>query len=196
MLSKRVFDICVALTGLAATFPMLFILGVLVKMSSPGEIIYRARRVGKSQRPFVLYKLRTMIREADTCGPLITAGDDERITPIGRLLRRTKLDELPSLWNVLKGDMSLVGPRPENERCTALYTQEQRTVFNIRPGITSFASIKYRKEEELLAGANDLEAIYYDIIQDKLRLDLDYLKTRNFWLDIKILVLTFVVLFK
>jgi lipopolysaccharide/colanic/teichoic acid biosynthesis glycosyltransferase len=192
--SKRVFDICAASLGLAVTFPLLCIIGVLVKMSSPGEIIYRGRRVGKYGRPFLLYKFRTMIRGADSCGPLITAGDDARITPIGRLLRRTKLDELPSLWNVIKGDMSLVGPRPENERSTVLYTQEQRTILTIRPGITSFASIKYRKEEELLAGAKDLEAIYYDIMQDKLRLELDYLKTRSLWLDLKILARTFVAL--
>jgi lipopolysaccharide/colanic/teichoic acid biosynthesis glycosyltransferase len=180
---KRAFDVCLASLGLVLTFPLLLTIVILVKISSPGEIIYKGRRVGKFGRPFWLYKFRTMVKGADSCGPLITAADDARITPIGRLLRRTKLDELPSLWNVVKGDMSLVGPRPENERSASLYTREQQAILILRPGITSFASIKYRKEEELLAGANDLHAIYHDIMQDKLRLELDYLKTRNLWLD-------------
>jgi lipopolysaccharide/colanic/teichoic acid biosynthesis glycosyltransferase len=135
-------------------------------------------------------KFRTMVPNADRAGPLVTAGDDSRITPIGRSLRRTKLDELPTLWNVLKGDMSIVGPRPENPQSAALYTAEQQRVLTVRPGITSLATLKYRHEERLLAGAVDLEATYFYLMQDKLKLELEYVERQSFCLDLQIICRT------
>src|SRR5262249_54254296 len=150
---KRVFDFCVAAIGLVALLPIMAVLAIAVKLTSPGEVVYRARRMGRFGQPFCMYKFRTMVTGADRIGPLVTAGDDPRITLLGRYLRHSKLDELPSLWNVLRGDMSLVGPRPENEVSVAQYTEAQRCVLKVRPGLTSLATLKYRNEEKLLARA-------------------------------------------
>src|SRR5438552_2122313 len=146
MILKHTFDVAVALIALVLLAPVFMLLGLLVKLGSQGPILYRATRVGWHARPFVLYKFRTMVDGADQLGAGITAQGDMRVTPIGRWLRRTKLDELPQLLNVLKGDMSLVGPRPEDPRYVALYTPEQRRVLSVRPGMTSLASIRYRHE--------------------------------------------------
>lgn len=132
-----------------------------------------------------------MVTGADHVGPLITASDDPRVTRIGRFIRRTKLDELPTLWNVLKGDMSLVGPRPENPKSAALYNEKQQQIWRVRPGITSLATIKYRNEEALLASAENLDEKYFEIMQDKLRLELEYVQYRSLWLDASIILRTF-----
>jgi len=138
----------------------------------------------------MLFKFRTMVQDASKIGPAVTAGDDPRVTRLGRFLRKTKLDELPSLWNVIRGDMSLVGPRPENEKSFALYTPPQRAVVKVRPGITSLATLRYRNEEELLAGAADLEAAYHELMQEKLRIELEYLKRQTLWSDFEVLLYT------
>ncbi len=184
---KRAFDLIAAGLGLILLAPGLALLALLIRLASPGAILYASQRVGRGGRLFKMIKFRTMVEGADRAGPLITAGDDPRITAVGRVLRRTKLDELPTLWNVLVGDMSLVGPRPENPRSAALYSPEQRRIWSVRPGLASPATLKYRHEEELLAGSADVEAAYFQVMQDKLALEMEYLERQSFWLDLRIL---------
>jgi len=186
----RALDILVAVTGLVLFAPVMIVVAVLVRVQSRGPAIYAAARIGRGGRAFRMFKFRSMVVDADRHGPLVTAGGDPRITPLGRYLRRTKLDELPSLWNVLVGDMSVVGPRPENPRCAALYNDAQRRVLSVRPGLTSPATMKYRNEETLLAGVPDLDAAYADIMQDKLRIEIDYLDRRTVLTDVAVLLQT------
>jgi lipopolysaccharide/colanic/teichoic acid biosynthesis glycosyltransferase len=188
---KRSFDFLFALLGLVVLFPVFCFVGLIIHFTSPGPIFYASPRVGLNGKLFKMFKFRSMVTGADREGPLITSSDDCRVTRIGRFLRHTKLDELPTLLNVLKGDMSLVGPRPENPKSAALYNEEQRRIWRVRPGITSLATIKYRNEETLLAGAQDLEAKYFEIMQDKLRLELEYIRYQSLWLDIRIILRTF-----
>lgn len=138
----------------------------------------------------MMIKFRSMVVDADKMGALVTAGNDPRITPVGRYLRKYKWDELPTLWNVLKGDMSFVGPRPENPKSVELYNQEQKRVLEVKPGITSLATIKYRYEEEILAEADDLEEAYFQIMQDKLNIELEYLQRYSLLTDLKIIFMT------
>jgi lipopolysaccharide/colanic/teichoic acid biosynthesis glycosyltransferase len=193
---KRISDLAISIVALVVSLPLMAVIAFAVKLSSAGEVIYRGQRIGRYGKPFQLYKFRTMVTGADRLGPLVTSSCDPRITRVGHLLRRTKLDELPSLWNVIKGDMSLVGPRPENPRSVMLYDEKQRAVLALRPGITSLATVKYRNEEQLLAGSQDLDAAYYHIMLDKLAMELDYLNQHNLWLDMKILSLTIAALFR
>ena len=187
---KRSFDLLFALLGLLLLWPVMLLVGLIIKFTDPGPIIYPATRVGKGGINFKMVKFRTMVQNADKVGPLVTAGNDPRITPIGRFLRKSKLDELPSLWNVLKGDMSFVGPRPENPKDASLYNDEQKQVLSVQPGITSLATIKYRHEEEILANATDLDQAYFQIMQDKLSIELDYIRNRSLNQDIKIIFQT------
>ncbi len=193
---KRIFDIVVSTAALILLSPLLFIVAILIKLTSPGPIFYRATRVGKDSTQFTLIKFRSMVINADRLGPGITGASDGRITSIGRLLRRAKIDELPQLINVLKGDMSIVGPRPEDPRYVALYTDEQRHVLNVRPGITSPASVTYRHEEQLLVG-EDWEQIYItEVMPAKLQLDLAYARHSGLWQDLKIILRTLTALFR
>jgi lipopolysaccharide/colanic/teichoic acid biosynthesis glycosyltransferase len=187
---KRALDVVLAALALAAAAPLIAAAAVAVRLSSPGPVLYASPRVGRDGRTFGMLKLRTMVAGADRRGPLVTAAGDARVTPVGRVLRRTKIDELPSLWNVVRGDMSLVGPRPENPGSAALYSAEQRRLFGVRPGITSPATIAYRHEERLLAGGGDVETRYLEIMQRKLALELDYVARRSLWLDLRILART------
>jgi lipopolysaccharide/colanic/teichoic acid biosynthesis glycosyltransferase len=187
---KRALDVVLAALALAAAAPLIAAAAVAVRLSSPGPVLYVSPRVGRDGRTFGMLKLRTMVAGADRRGPLVTAAGDARVTPVGRVLRRTKIDELPSLWNVVRGDMSLVGPRPENPGSAALYSAEQRRLFGVRPGITSPATIAYRHEERLLAGGGDVETRYLEIMQRKLALELDYVARRSLWLDLRILART------
>ncbi|MFZ1405869.1 MAG: sugar transferase [Anaerolineae bacterium] len=165
-------SVVAAAVGLMLLSPLFCWIALWIKLTSPGPVFYRAVRVGQDGRPFRLYKFRSMIVGTDRQGPGITATGDPRITRVGRFLRRAKLDELPQLINVLLGDMSLVGPRPEDPRYVAFYTPEQRRVLSVRPGITSPASLAYRHEEQLLAG-EDWETHYRTrVLPDKLALDL------------------------
>jgi FlaA1/EpsC-like NDP-sugar epimerase/lipopolysaccharide/colanic/teichoic acid biosynthesis glycosyltransferase len=195
LLLKRHFDITMAAIGLVLSLPFLIVIGVAIKLYDGGPIFYRANRVGRGGRLFHLWKFRTMVVNADREGPAITAKNDPRITPIGRWLRRTKLDELPQLLNVLMGDMSIVGPRPEHPRYVALYTPEQRQVLNVRPGITSAASLTYRQEEHILSSP-DWERIYRaEILPAKLGIDLAYLSQRSFLSDIELILRTILAIY-
>jgi lipopolysaccharide/colanic/teichoic acid biosynthesis glycosyltransferase len=188
--ARRIVDVVGATAGLVALAPLLLILWLAVRLDSPGAVLHRATRIGLDGRPFTLYKFRSMDAGAALHGPAITADQDARVTRIGRTLRRAKLDELPQLVNVLRGDMSLVGPRPEDPRYVALYSPEQREVLKARPGITSPASLKYRGEEQLLTGG-DWEDLYVRrILPAKLAIDLEYLRRRTVMTDLGVILAT------
>ena len=186
--AKRGLDVAAAAAGLAVLGPAMLGIGAAVRLTSPGPALFRQERVGKDGCPFRILKFRTMTADAPGHGPAITRGGDARVTPLGRVLRRTKLDELPQLVNVLLGDMSLVGPRPEVPRYVEKYTPEQRRVLSIRPGITDWASIAYASEEEVLARYPDLERAYVEeVMPRKLELNLQYLARRSLRTDLEIL---------
>jgi lipopolysaccharide/colanic/teichoic acid biosynthesis glycosyltransferase len=188
---KRVFDF--TLSGLALFFagPVLGLVAILIKLDSAGPVFFKQERMGQGFRPFFIYKLRTMIHQADTQGPFITAGKDSRVTRVGAFLRRTKIDELPQLINVLKGEMSLVGPRPEVPKYTEMFRQDYEEILCIRPGITDLASLKYRHEAELLGqSANPEEQYLTQILPDKIRLAKEYLRTSSFSVDMRVITKT------
>ncbi|GAB4279673.1 MAG: sugar transferase [Candidatus Promineifilaceae bacterium] len=187
---RRFFDFGVALVGLILLSPAFFVIAVLVKVDSTGPVFYKANRVGENGRLFKLYKFRSMAVDAEKQGPGITVSGDERVTRVGRFLRRTKLDELPQLVNVLKGEMSLVGPRPEDPRYVNFYTEEQRHILQFRPGITSAASLQFRREEEMLAGENWQDVYLNSIMPEKINIDLAYLRQRTLFSDIKLILST------
>lgn len=194
---KRLFDITFATLGLVVFSPALLFIALVIKLTSQGPILYRATRVGRYGEPFKLFKFRSMVVNADQIGPAVTGANDPRVTPIGRLLRRTKLDELPQLLNVLKGDMSFVGPRPEAPKYVAYYTEEQRDVLSVRPGITSVASIAYRHEEAMLSDENHEETYIQTIMPSKLAIDLDYVRNSPSLAKDSVLILrTLLALFK
>jgi lipopolysaccharide/colanic/teichoic acid biosynthesis glycosyltransferase len=190
---QRVFDLVVASMGLVILSPLLMVVAVLVVVDSPGSVFFRGQRVGKDGRLFHILKFRTMVDNAAQLGPGITTGGDARITRVGRWLRRTKIDELPQLWNVVRGEMSLIGPRPEDPRYVALYTEDQRHILSVRPGITSPASIQFRHEEALLP-AGDMETYIKFLMPTKIKADLEYLDRRTFWSDLAVLLDTFLKL--
>ncbi|MCB1257521.1 MAG: sugar transferase [Microthrixaceae bacterium] len=187
-MQRRIFDVLVSGALLVLTWPVFVVCAIAVRFSGPGPILHRAIRIGQHGRPFTLYKFRTMIPGAAGAGPKITAGTDARVTSVGRLLRRSKLDELPQLWNVMAGQMSIVGPRPEDPRYVEEYTPEQRRVLDAKPGVTGPASVEYRDEESLLAAADDLDAAYAQIMADKLDIDIAYLDQRTIWSDVRLIV--------
>jgi lipopolysaccharide/colanic/teichoic acid biosynthesis glycosyltransferase len=189
-MTQRAFDVAASAVGLILLSPLLLLIAAAVRLTSRGPILYRAARIGQHARPFKLYKFRTMVANADRLGPGLTLAGDARITKVGRALRRTKLDELPQLWNVLKGDMSLVGPRPEDPRYVAHYTPAQRAILNVRPGITGPASLAYRDENALLAGPAWEDEYVGRIMPAKIVLELDYLAKRTLWRDIAIILRT------
>jgi lipopolysaccharide/colanic/teichoic acid biosynthesis glycosyltransferase len=188
----RIIDVIASGLGLLILSPLFLVLALLVKLTSHGPAFYRAARIGKGGHAFRLYKFRTMISGGDGTGPGITAADDTRITRIGRFLRKTKLDELPQLINVLGGEMSLVGPRPEDPRYVALYTPTQRQVLVVRPGITSAASLAFRDEATLLQGSDWHRAYVERILPQKLAIDLAYLQQRTIWSDLLLIFRTII----
>jgi len=187
---KRLFDFVAALIGLIVLSPLFLITSLLIKLISPGPVFHRGERAGLNGKSFRLYKFRTMILNAATLGPGITARNDPRVTAVGRFLRSTKVDELPQLINVLKGDMSLVGPRPEDPRYVAEYTAEQRRVLTVRPGITSPASLVYRDEEKLLSDSDWEKEYRAKILPTKLAIDLAYISNRTILSDLFVIVRT------
>ncbi|OAO79479.1 sugar transferase [Anoxybacillus flavithermus] len=188
---KITFDFVVSIVAILVLIPIFLIISFLIKIDSKGPIIFKQVRVGKNGKEFKIYKFRTMVTDAERLGKQITVGHDPRITRVGHFLRKFKLDELPQLFNVLKGDMSFVGPRPEVPRYTQLYNEEQKKVLTVRPGITDYASIKYRNENEILAKSEDPEKTYIEVIMpDKLKLNLKYIEEQSLWLDIKIIFMT------
>ena len=187
-LLRRLLDIIIALAGLLLLSPILIWLSLWVKLTSKGPVFYRARRVGRQGGEFRLLKFRTMVAEADKIGPGLTLDQDSRITPTGQRLRSHRLDELPQLWNVLVGDMGLVGPRPEDPRYVAHYTDEQREILKSRPGVTGPAQIAFRNEPERLRTASDPEGTYLrEIMPAKLAIDLEYLRRRTVWTDLSMI---------
>ena len=184
-----------ALVGLIFLSPIFLIAGLVIKLTSSGPIFHRGKRVGLNGKLFTLYKFRTMIASAATMGPGITAKDDPRITWVGRLLRQTKIDELPQLINVLKGDMGLVGPRPEDPRYVAQYTPDQKQILIVRPGITSAASLAFRKEEQMLTGPNWERMYCTEVLPNKLAMDLAYLSQRTLLSDILLIIRTILSIF-
>jgi lipopolysaccharide/colanic/teichoic acid biosynthesis glycosyltransferase len=192
----RIIDFVASLIGLLLLGPFLAIIAIIIKLDSSGPVFYRAWRIGQGGQLFRLYKFRTMVAEADQRGPGITTAGDSRVTRVGSVLRKLKIDELPQLLNVLRGEMSLVGPRPEDPHYVALYTPAQRRVLAVRPGITSPASIRYRHEQKLLSGP-DWERVYIEqVMPHKLQIELDYLACRTWWSDLKIIFQTVLALFR
>ena len=194
---KRLFDILLSGIGLLIISPLFLIVAIWIKLDSPGPIFYRQVRVGRYNKDFRIFKFRSMHIGSDK-GSLVTIGGrDPRITRSGYFIRKFKIDELPQLINVLVGDMSLVGPRPEVRHYVNYWTEEQMHVLDVRPGITDPASIKFRNENELLAQAEDPEKYYIEVImQEKIKLYLDYVKKNSLWYDIKLIFQTFWVIIK
>jgi len=191
-MTKRVFDAFCAGGGLVFLSPLLLWIARRIKREDGGPIFYRGVRVGLHGKPFRIFKFRTMVVGAEKLGASSTADEDSRITRVGKFIRRYKVDEVPQLINVLKGDMSLVGPRPEVKKFTDQYTDEERAILTVRPGITDWASIWNSDEGAVLAGAEDPDEAYARLIRPtKLRLQLKYVRERSFWVDLKIIFLTF-----
>lgn len=194
---KRVFDILAAGLALLLLAPVLLLIALLVTLGSPGGAFFRQERVGRGGRPFQLLKFRTMRPGSEAMGQITVGARDPRITGVGQLLRRSKLDELPQLINILKGEMSVVGPRPEVPRYVALYTAEQREVLSVRPGLTSLASIAYIDESTVLGQSSDPERTYIEeVMPAKLALDLRYVRDQSLFLDLRIIGSTLVRLFR
>ncbi len=189
--AKRSFDIVCSALGLVLLSPVAGIIGLLIKLSDGGPIHFAQIRIGRHGRPFRLWKFRSMVVNADKLGPPLTKEEDERITRIGRFLRKTKLDELPQLWNVLRGEMSFVGPRPEVPRYVAAYTPDQRGILEHKPGITDMATLHFRNEEALLRGAKDVEEFYLEhCVPKKLELNQQYARQATLIKDVWIIVQT------
>ena len=187
---KRIFDFIASFFGLIILFPILLLIALLIKLTSKGPVFFRQQRVGRKGVLFTLVKFRSMTVKQDSNSTVSVRGD-VRITPTGAFLRRFKLDELPELWNVLLGEMSLVGPRPDVPGFADLLEGEDRLVLELRPGITGPASLKYANEEELLAKADNPEKYNQEVIfPDKARINLDYYYRQNIWLDFKIIFAT------
>jgi lipopolysaccharide/colanic/teichoic acid biosynthesis glycosyltransferase len=195
--AKRALDAALAGIGLVLLSPVLAAIAVSIKTGSKGPLLYRGRRVGQGGEPFEMLKFRTMVVDADKIGGSSTPEDDPRITGIGKKLRRYKLDELPQLWNVLLGDMSFVGPRPQVQWAVDLYTPEEREILRVRPGITDEASLKFSNEAEILKGSTDPDKDYIEKIHpEKMRLSLEYVRHRSFSGDLSIIARTAGAIFK
>lgn len=193
---RRWFDLGVAVLALVALSPLFALIALLIMLDSPGPVLYRGLRAGKHGMPFYIFKFRTMIAGAARRGSGITTRNDPRITRVGRWLRRSKLDELPQLLNVVRGEMTLVGPRPEDPWYVERYSLQQRQVLQVPPGITGPASVAFRHEERMLAGA-DWQSIYLNrVMPRKLALELDYLHHRTFRSDLRLIVETVLSLFR
>ena len=189
---KRIFDIVASGIGLILLSPLFVILAIWIKCDSTGPVFYKQVRVGRNNMDFQLFKFRSMRVGSDKKGLITVGGHDPRITRSGYYIRKYKLDEFPQLINVFKGDMSLVGPRPEVRKYVDMYTEEQMHVLDVRPGITDLASIRYRNENELLERVNDPDKYYVEVIMpDKLRINLEYVARHSFTFDIRLIFQTF-----
>ena len=192
---KRLFDILFSLIVLTIGLPFALIIALLIVADSKGRVFYRQSRVGRNNVDFQLYKFRTMCSGADKGSLITVGGDDARITKVGRFLRKFKIDEFPQFLNILKGEMSIVGPRPEVRKYVDMYTPEQMRVLSVRPGLTDYASIRYVNENELLATSPDPEKTYIEeIMPDKLNLNLKYIDEQSLWVDMKIMMQTLVAI--
>ncbi|HFK5586612.1 sugar transferase [Elizabethkingia anophelis] len=192
---KRFFDIIFSLVGIIILIPIYIIVSIVITIDSKGGVIYKQKRIGKDGNPFGVMKFRTMHPGSFAKGAITIGDRDPRVTNVGYYLRKYKFDELPQLFNVLIGEMSFVGPRPEVEKYTVLYNETQKEVLSVRPGITDYASIKYRNESEILAQSNDPEKTYIEVIMpEKLNINLAYIKDNNIFKDVKIIFETFIAI--
>src|ERR1700736_2489868 len=189
---KRAVDLAIAVPGLIMVSPLLVVAAVAIQLDSPGPALYRGVRVGRTGREFRIVKLRSMVSGGEGAGSAVTSANDPRVTRVGHFLRRTKLDEVPQLWNVVRGDMSLVGPRPEHPDYVRLYTPEQRRVLTVRPGITSKTSLEFHDEERILAEHGGSSAYADKLLPRKLSLDLEYVQRHSVAGDLGILARTVV----
>ncbi len=188
---KRLIDIVLSSLALLIVTPLFLVVAILIKLDSPGPVFFRGVRVGRHGKPFRIFKFRTMVGSADKAGPSSTAVDDPRITKIGKVIRRYNLDELPQFINVLEGEMSIVGPRPQVPWAVDLYTDEEKAVLTMRPGITDWATLWIRDEGELLRGSVDPDQDYMEKIwPQKRRLQLEYVRNHSVWVDLKIMLKT------
>ena len=190
-LLKRLFDVAFSILGLAIFSPALVVTGLLIKLSTPGPVFHRGVRVGRHGKPFRIFKFRTMVINAENLGGPSTAAGDPRITRVGKFVRSYNLDELPQFINVLKGEMSIVGPRPEVPEYVDTFTPEETSILSVRPGITDWATLWIRDEGKMLEGSEDPERAYLEKIwPEKHRLELEYVKSQSIWIDFKIMLLT------
>ncbi len=190
---KRLYDLFFSLAGILVLSPVFLVIAALAKILDHGPVFFCQRRIGLNGKPFQIWKFRTMMVNAEQAGFSVTQGGDARITPLGRFLRKTKLDELPQLFNVAKGEMSLVGPRPEVPKYVERYSVEQKKVLELKPGITDLATLAFRNEEELLKTAPDLEKFYLQVcVPKKIELNLRYAAQANLWQDTKIILQTLI----
>lgn len=197
LIAKRAMDIVLSACALAILWPLLLLIALAIWIDDPGPVFYRQVRVGRNGKTFRIFKFRSMVMDADKKGLAITVGRDSRITRVGAVLRKTKLDELAQLLNVLFGQMSFVGPRPEVPKYVELYTPYQRQVLLVRPGITDYASIAYRNENDLLAGAPNPETMYIEqIMPNKIELNMKYLREISPLADIRLILKTIVAVIK
>lgn len=195
-MTKRAFDILVSVAGLIVLLPLLLLVATAIKLDSSGPVFFRQWRVGRKFRRFGIYKFRTMIDDAFDRGLPITVGRDSRITRVGKILRKTKIDELPQLLNVLKGDMSLVGPRPEVPRYVELFRPDYEHILKVRPGLTDLASLKYSDEASILGQSANPERDYVArLLPDKIRLAKEYIQRSSLLFDVKLIVETIIKLF-
>ena len=190
---KRIFDIIVALILLILLSPIILILAIMIKIDSKGPVFYRQERITTYGKIFRIFKFRTMVQNADKVGTLVTVGNDSRITRVGKLIRKVRLDDLPQLINVLKGEMTFVGTRPEVKKYVNKYTDEMKATLLMPAGITSVASIKYKDEDEILDGAKqkgkDIDLAYVeDVLPEKMKYNLEYISKFSFWYDIKVCI--------
>jgi len=191
LIIKRAFDIVASFTGLLILSPVFLVVAVAIKLDSKGPVFFRQVRVGKGGKEFRIYKFRTMVVDAEERGGQITVEGDSRITRTGRFLRKYKIDELPQLINVILGDMSIVGPRPEVPKYVAMYDEDQRSILKIRPGITDLASIEYKDENSILAKSDNPEKTYVEeIMPRKIELNFEYIKNISIAYDIKLILKT------
>ena len=188
---KRLFDILFSFIGLLLLQPLFVVVAIMIKVDSTGPVFFRQGRVGKNFRRFMIYKFRTMVLDAEKKVLHITSGGDNRITRVGRILRRFKIDELPQLYNVLKGDMSLVGPRPEVIRYVEWYKEDYERILSVRPGITDISSMTFRNEESILQGSDDPERYYVHVLlPEKMRLAREYIQKVSFFYDVRLIFKT------
>ena len=187
---KRSCDVVVSSLGLLLLSPFLAIIAALIKIDSPGSVFFRQERIGQGLRTFSIYKFRTMVVDASQLGGPLTIGDDPRITRVGRILRKSKIDELPQLINVLRGEMTLVGPRPEVQKYVNLFQRDYEEILRVRPGITDLASLKYRDESPLLAVADPEQEYIKSILPDKIALAKQYVRQSSFFFDLSLMVKT------
>jgi len=196
-MEKRLFDIVLSSFGLLVFSPVIFLFAVLIIIDSKGSVFYRGERVGKGEKIFRIYKFRTMVQNAELIGASSTADDDPRITKFGKFLRRFKLDELPQIINIFKGEMSFVGPRPQVKWATDLYNKEEKIILTVRPGLTDLAFVEMASEGEILQGSKDPDKDYMEKIHpQKVQLQMEYVRKRSFAMDMKIMIKTALVILK